>query len=197
MGNNMNYSADVSEDIKKSVLKRRGAAALVTALLAAGTLAGPTVVEAVSAPSHAPGSAALLPTDVVINRDVTFRGGVPVGGWYSLSIFPSGAYNYSGHMHDSGWPSYNFAGACVVRFANGTAFVFETAGRMHGTGESGSRDYNWNRSATRHSIRDAYQASGGGWNARCTSKVNADLNALVNSTIQGVGYVTQVIAILA
>ncbi|MGV9248126.1 hypothetical protein [Streptomyces sp. NPDC003710] len=180
-----------------SVLKRRGATALATALLTAGALVGPTVAEAASAPSLAPDSPAILPTDVVINRNVTFSGGVPVGGWYSLSVFRSGSYNYSGHMHDSGAPSYNFASVCVVRFANGTAFVFETGGRMHGTFESGSRDYNWNRSAMHQSIRDAYQTSGGGWNARCSSQVNADLNALVNSTIQRVGYVTKVIAIFA
>ncbi|MFJ7906780.1 hypothetical protein [Kitasatospora sp. NPDC096204] len=174
------------------ILKRRGAAALATALLAAGTIAGPTAAVAASVPS----SPTILPTQVVINHNVTFSGGVPVGGWYSLSVFPGGSFNYSGHMHDSGAPSYNLAGVCVVRFNNGTAFVFQTAGRMHGTFESGSRDYNWNSNGTNQSIRDAWQASGGGWNASCNSKVNADIGALVNSTVQAVGYVAQVIAVV-
>lgn len=186
-----------------SFLKHRGTTALATALLAAGTVVGPAAAEAASAPSSgvpalAPAARpALLPAQVVINRNVTFGGGVPVGGWYSLSVFPSGSYNYSGHMHDSGAPSYNFAGVCVVRFTNGTAFVFETGGRMHGTFESGSRDYNWNTSGARQSIRDAWESSGGGWNARCSNRVNVDVGALVDSTVQAVGYVAKVIAIVA
>ncbi|WP_225803278.1 hypothetical protein [Streptomyces sp. NK15101] len=185
-----------------SILKRRVATGFAAALVAAGTIAGPTAAEAApAAPSGtanlAPDSTTILPTQVVINRNVTFRGGVPVGGWYSLSVFPSGSYNYSGHMHDSGAPSYNFAGVCVVRFGNGTTFVFQTAGRMHGTFESGSRDHNWNRSGTRQSIRDAFRDSNGAWNARCSNKVNADLGALVNSTVQAVGYAAKVIAIFA
>ncbi|HLL33754.1 MAG TPA: hypothetical protein VK545_07650 [Streptomyces sp.] len=132
-----------------------------------------------------------------MNNRVTFGGGVPVGGWYSLSVFPSGSYSYSGHMHVSGAPSYNYAGVCVVRFTNGTAFVFKTSGRLHGTFESGSRDHDWTRSGSRQSIRDAWRDSGGGWNARCSNRVNIDLNALVNSTIQAVGYAAKVIAIVA
>ncbi|KMS79386.1 MULTISPECIES: hypothetical protein [Streptomyces] len=185
-----------------SGLKRRGASAVATALLAAGTIVAPTAAEAAPAPSSgtaalAPGSPAVLPTQVILGRNVTFGGGVPVGGWYSLSVYPSGSYSYSGHMHDSGAPSYNFAGVCVVRFSNGTAFVFQTAGRMHGTFESGSRDYNWSRSNTRRAIRDAWRDSGGGWNARCTNKVNVNLGSLVDSTIQAVGYAAKVIAIVA
>ncbi|MET7458220.1 hypothetical protein ABZT03_41605 [Streptomyces sp. NPDC005574] len=180
-----------------SVPKRRGVTALATALLTTGALFGPTVAEAASAPSLALDSLAILSTDVVINRNVTFSGGIPVGGWYSLSVFGSGSYTYSGHMHNSGVQGYNFAGVCVVRFANGTAFVFVTSGRVHGTFESGSRDHNWNRSATRQSIRDAYQASGGGWNARCRNQIDGDRNALINSTIQGAGYAKKVIVIFA
>ncbi|MFF0556265.1 hypothetical protein ACH4ZU_03825 [Streptomyces sp. NPDC020472] len=185
-----------------SILKRRVATGFAAALMAAGTVAGPTAAQATAAPPSsaanlAPDSPSILPTQVIINRTVTFGGGVPVGGWYSLSVFPSGSYSYSGHMHDSGAPSYNFAGVCVVRFGNGTAFVFQTSGRMHGTFESGSRDYNWNRSASRQSIRDAFRYSNGAWNARCTNKVNADIGALVNTTVQAVGYVAKVIAIVA
>ncbi|MFH9087721.1 hypothetical protein [Streptomyces sp. NPDC017673] len=185
-----------------SSIKLRSASTVATALLAAGTIIAPTAAEAAPAPSSGPaaltpGSPAVLPTQVHMGKNVTFGGGVPVGGWYSLSVYPSGSYSYSGHMHDSGAPSYNFAGVCVVRFSDSTAFVFQTSGRMHGTFESGSRDYNWSRSASRASIRDAWRASGGGWNARCTNRVNADIGALVDSTIQAVGYAAKVIAIVA
>ncbi|MEU8650719.1 hypothetical protein [Streptomyces sp. NPDC048737] len=183
-----------------SVLKRRGATAVVSALLAAGTVTVPVTAEA--APPQSAGKAvtnpAVLPMqNLVLNRNVTFGGGVPVGGWYSLSVFPSGSYSYSGHMHVSGAPSYNFAGVCVVRFTNGTTFVFQTSGRLHGTFESGSRDHDWNRSASRQSIRDAWRDSGGGWNVRCVNRVDIDVRALVNSTVEAVGYAAKVIAIVA
>ncbi|MFD9474939.1 hypothetical protein [Streptomyces goshikiensis] len=186
----------------KRILKRRGATALATALLAAGTIAGPTAAEAASAPSSstatlAPRSPAVLPTGVIIsNNNVTFNGGVPVGGWYSLSVFPSGSYSYSGHMHTSG-PSYNYSGVCVMRFNDGTAFVFQANGHMAGTWEPGSRNYDWNSSGSRQSIRDAWQASNGGWNVRCNKSVKLDVGSLVNSTVQAVGYVSKVIAIVA
>ncbi|MFF9849683.1 hypothetical protein [Streptomyces litmocidini] len=182
-----------------SILKRRVATGFAAALVAAGTVAGPTAAGA--APSGtanlAPDSPSILPTQVIINRNVTFGGGVPVGGWYSLSVFPSGSYSYSGHMHDSGAPSYDFAGVCVVRFGNGTTFVFQTSGRMHGTFESGSRDYNWSRSNSRQSIRDAFRDSNGAWKARCSNKVNINVGALVDSTVQAVGYAAKIIAIVA
>ncbi|MEU7061720.1 hypothetical protein [Streptomyces sp. NPDC046197] len=175
------------------ILERRSAVIVTTALLTATGIAAPAA--AVSAPAK--DAIALRPTDVNINKNVTFGGGVPVGGWYSLTVFPTGSYNYSGHMHDSGAPSYNLAGVCVVRFKNGTAFVFQTAGRMHGTFESGSRDYNWNTSGSRRAIADAWRASRGSWKASCNSKVNADLHGMVNSAMQAVGYASTVIGIVA
>ncbi|MCX4996754.1 hypothetical protein OG739_29065 [Streptomyces longwoodensis] len=183
-----------------SILERRGVTAVLSALLAAGTLTVPATAEAATprAAGAAVADPAVLPMQgVVLGRNVTFGGGVPVGGWYSLSVFPSGTYSYSGHMHVSGAPSYTFAGVCVVRFTNGTAFVFQTSGRLHGTFESGSRDHNWSTSGSRQSIRDAWKNSGGGWNARCSNRVDIDLGALVNSTVQAVGYAARVIAIVA
>jgi hypothetical protein len=187
-----------------SVLKRHGAVVAASALLAAGSIAAPTAAAA--APASQPGDSAPAPpkpsvpqksSPIIVNKNVTYGGGVPVGGWYSLSVYPSGSYNYSGHMHDSGAPSYNHASVCVVRFTNGTAFVFETAGRMHGTFESGSRDYNWNKSGSNPAIRDAWKASGGGWSYSCKTRVNINLGSLVDSAFQVVGYASKVIAIVA
>ena len=86
---------------------------------------------------------------------------------------------------------------CVTRFTNGTAFVFMTSGRLHGTWEDGSRDHDWNRSGTRRAITDAWKASGGGWTTSCSNQVNASVDSMIDATIKRIGYVSQVISILA
>src|SRR5262249_37018494 len=45
---------------------------------------------------------AQMPSPIKLNRKVTFSGGVPVGGWTSLTLYDNGTYQWSGHMHDSG-----------------------------------------------------------------------------------------------
>ncbi|MDT0461404.1 hypothetical protein [Streptomyces gibsoniae] len=187
-----------------STRKRRGALAVMSVLLAGAFTAPAAAAEAPAPRSDAPGSLSAqsavpqgMPNDIVINHQITFSGGVPVGGWYTLSVFPSGAYNYSGHVHVSGFPSYNFSGVCVTRFTNGTAFVFMTSGRLHGTWEDGSRDHDWNRSGTRRAITDAWKASGGGWTTSCSNQVNASVDSMIDATIKRIGSVAQVISILA
>ncbi|MET8950887.1 hypothetical protein [Streptomyces sp. NPDC004533] len=86
---------------------------------------------------------------------------------------------------------------CVTRFTNGTAFVFMTSGRLHGTCKDGSRDHDWNRSGTRRAITDAWKASGGGWTTSCSNQVNASVDSMIDATIKRIGYVSQVISILA
>lgn len=95
-----------------STRKRRGALAVMSVLLAGAFTAPAAAAEAPAPRSDAPGSLSVqpavpqgMPNDIVINHQITFSGGVPVGGWYTLSVFPSGAYNYSGHVHVSGFPA--------------------------------------------------------------------------------------------
>ncbi|MBX6169009.1 MAG: hypothetical protein IRY84_15400 [Thermobispora bispora] len=126
----------------------------------------------------------------------TFGGGVPVGGWTSLTVYRDGTYHWSGHMHDSGATSYNFTGACVLRMSSGSAFVFETSGRLHGTFESGSRDHNWNKSGTISSLPAAWNASSG-YKWSCHNSVKLNLAGTVKTAIEAVGYAASVVAIVA
>jgi hypothetical protein len=169
---------------------RTAVAVLATATL--GLTAGGTATAATTV-SKSPARAS---SSIVITRNVTFGGGVPVGGWTSLTLNRNGTYSWSGHMHDSGGTSYNFSGVCVVRFSSGTAFAFETRGRMHGTFESGSRDHNWNKSGYKSALPAAWNASTS-YRASCRNRTTLDLNGLVNSVITAVGYAAQVIAIVA
>ncbi|WP_432932695.1 hypothetical protein ACQPZZ_15625 [Microbispora sp. CA-135349] len=137
-----------------------------------------------------------IASPIVINRRVNFSGGVPVGGWTSLTVYRDGTYQWSGHMHDSGGTSYNFSGVCVVRTSSGSAFVFETFGRLHGTFDSGSRDHNWNKSGTISSLPTAWRASSG-YTWSCQNSVKLNLDGTVKTALDAVGYVKSVIAIVA
>ncbi|WP_433423539.1 hypothetical protein ACQP1V_15995 [Microtetraspora malaysiensis] len=141
-------------------------------------------------------SSSKLPSPIVVNRKVTFSGGVPVGGWTSLTVYDNGTYQWSGHMHDSGAPSYNFTGVCVVRMSSGSAFVFETFGRLHGTFDSGSRDHNWSKSGTISSLPTAWRASSS-YQVSCKNSVKLNLDGTVKSALEAVGYASAVVAIVA
>ncbi|MFJ2031969.1 hypothetical protein [Streptosporangium sp. NPDC087985] len=137
-----------------------------------------------------------LPSPIALNRKVAFSGGVPVGGWTSLTLYDNGTYQWSGHMHDSGATSYNFTGVCVVRLSSGSAFVFETSGRLHGTFDSGSRDHNWSKSGSIPALPAAWRASSS-YNASCKNSVKLNLAGTVDSALEAVGYASKVIAIIA
>jgi hypothetical protein len=173
-----------------NALKRNGVMAAAAVMLAAGGAAVPT---AASANAHAKPKVAVA--QININRTVTFPS-APVGGWTSLTLYSNGYYGWSGHMHDSGAPSYTYSGTCVVRFSNGAAFAFGASGRLHGTFESGSRDYNWNKSGYISSLPSAWSNSPT-YRASCGSRVGISVSALVDSVIQGIGYVAQVVRIFA
>ncbi|MGW7244071.1 hypothetical protein [Streptomyces sp. NPDC054804] len=177
-------------------LKGRPARTAVAVLAAAtlGLTAGGTATASTTAPAGKPPASA--PGSIVITRNVTFGGGVPVGGRTLLILNPDGTYSWSGHMHDSGATSYSFSGVCVVRFSSGTAFAFETRGRLHGTFDSGSRDHNWNKPGYKAELPAAWRASSS-YRWACNNRTTLDLNGLVNSAITAVGYAARVIAIVA
>jgi|SRR5215471_1164177 len=134
---------------------------------------------------------------LVLNTGPIGFDSAPVGGNCSLSLFPDGAYNFSGHFHDSGFPSYDVEFVWVVGSSKGTAFVFQHKGRLHGTTESGSRDENWNDSGQNKAIADAWDALSAGnawhWNAA----VNCDLGQLVDAATKAVGVAAKVVTIVA
>jgi len=72
----------------------------------------------------------------------TFNNGVPVGGDSLITIWSTGNAQFKSHFHDSGFPSYDVAVTCVLRDTAGRAYNFARSGRMYGTMESGSRDFN-------------------------------------------------------
>lgn len=132
-------------------------------------------------------------------HSITFSGGVPVGGWANLTIFSNGAYNFSGHFHVSGAPSYNTAIVWAVKSKDGkdsTVYLFTHSGRVHGTFESGSRDDDWNISGTNPAIAAGWTALTEQWSYRSRAQVNLAIGPLIDQVKNLIGTAGTVIAIV-
>ena len=152
-----------------------------------------------SAPSHLI-TGAFTPQVGPLNTGyITFNGGVPVGGFSQLTLFQSGNFNFNGHFHVSGAPSYNVGFAVGVRSSRGVLYTFLKSGHLAGTFEPGSRDFDWSVQEFRAVLREDWPNlavnSTWWWSAR----VNWDPLAIVNSVktlASTVGAVASVIALV-
>ncbi|MGH3718153.1 MAG: hypothetical protein ACRDRI_04785 [Pseudonocardiaceae bacterium] len=130
---------------------------------------------------------------------ITFKNGVPVGGWAELTLFSNGNYRFRGHFHVSGAPSYNVELAWGVRDARGRLYTFSRSGHLAGTFEPGSRDYDWDVSGHNNQLAAGWSDLNAHWNYKWNAAVNWDAKALVNqvtSAISTVGTVVSVIGVV-
>ena len=149
-------------------------------------------------PKNAPvvqtGRRANLPEKLEFDsKSITFRHGVPVGGWSHLTLYPDGHYHFSGHFHVSGAPSYNVGIVWMVRSSAGQAFMFSKTGHLHGTFESGSRDCNWDASGSNEDIKRSYAELVGN-KAGYKANVNADLSSLIADAKQVVSVAGDIVS---
>lgn len=129
--------------------------------------------------------------------NITFDGGVPVGGWANLTLWPDGSYDFEGHFHDSGAPSYNDALAWAIKdTTTNTAYSFLHTGHMAGTFESGSRDDTWSTSGKNDALAAGWANLSAGYVWQANAAVNWDANSLVNEVIAALGIVLGVIGIV-
>jgi len=124
---------------------------------------------------------------------ITFHNGVPVGGWSNLRLFPDGSYSFSGHFHDSGFPSYNDALVWIVRSSGGSAFLFKHTGRLPGTMERGSRDDDWNEVGNNAVVAEGWDDLSAGYNWHWDAGVNMDVGQLIESAKSAVGTIKTII----
>jgi hypothetical protein len=139
-----------------------------------------------------------LPTQIgpMLWSPIVFGGGVPVGGWAQLTLFQNGAVNYTGHFHVSGAPSYDMTCTFAVRASDGTVYTFTKTGRVHGTFEAGSRDFDWGDNPTNTAVAAGWENLAAGWSWQARAGANADIGALVDSAVDALGKVATVIAII-
>lgn len=128
---------------------------------------------------------------------IVFGNGVPVGGWTAISLFPNGAFNFSGHLHVSGAPSYDIGVTWVVSTRDGQpTFSLPIQGRCHGTFEAGSRDFDWNVSGSNPALAAAWAELSAGYKWAWHAGANIDINSITGAAVQAVGAVGTVIALL-
>ena len=139
------------------------------------------------------------PASIAETQNWTFGNGVPVGGNSDFTVWANGSILFEGHLHDSGFPSYNDTVVCVIKDnQTKTAYVLPPhSGHMDGTIESGSRDDNWVIQSSSTELANNWDefASGSTWN--CQASSSADWNVLANDALAVVGVVLSVVQLAA
>jgi hypothetical protein len=127
---------------------------------------------------------------------ITFKKGVPVGGRAHLTIRSDGSFVWSGHFHDSGFPSFNVSIAWGVKDSQNQLYGFTDSGHTAGTVEPGSRNHDWNITGKSDAIADrwAFIAANNTWHASAHSGI--DLGVIVKEVKDAVGVVTTVVSVV-
>jgi hypothetical protein len=104
---------------------------------------------------------------------ITFGSGLAVGGHARLTAFSDGTTHFQGHLHDSGFVSYDCLVVVTLKDADGRAYPASKSGRVRGTIEPGSRDLDWDEWGMNEVIRDNWSkirnGGHGSWKAEVTS----------------------------
>jgi hypothetical protein len=124
---------------------------------------------------------------------IHFDGGVPIRGYANGGLFPNGAWNFSGHFHNSGFPSYGVGMAIAVRL-RGVAFVLSVQGRVGGSIGGGPRDFDWNTSGTNPALAAALPVDDYDWSWNATANIN--IGDIINAVVGTLGAVATVVTLL-
>jgi hypothetical protein len=134
---------------------------------------------------------------IVLHANITFDNGVPVGGYADLVLYGDGTYQFSGHFHDSGFPTYNTGIVWVLRSSTGAVFTFSDSGNVQGTiNPFGSRDHNWNNAGYNQSLQAAWHDIQQGYSWRWEAKTSLDLAGMFDEIKTVIGYVSTVISVV-
>lgn len=127
---------------------------------------------------------------------IHFSDGVAVGGYSHVSLFPNGAFSFTGHFHDSGSLSYDVSLVWVVKSSTGSVFTLAEGGPVYGTWEPGSRDYDWGQSGTNPALAAAWADISAGHTWVWHAGANLDLGGLLDSAMKVVGAVSTVVKLV-
>jgi hypothetical protein len=128
---------------------------------------------------------------------ISFPDPTSVGGYANVGLFPNGAFNYSGHYHDSGAPPYDFTLVCGVSIftgGRGTIFTFTKTGTVHGW-DPGSRDFDWNDSGTNPALAAAWPGTSDGHGWWWESRVGIDIAGCLQVVKDNLGTALGIIAL--
>jgi hypothetical protein len=126
---------------------------------------------------------------------IRFNGGVPVTGESQLLVYPNGDFGWRGHFHDSGATSYNMEIGCIVKFNSGALFEVSGTGRVHGTFESGSRNWTWSQSGNSAVLAHEIATGQGAWSS-CRAGADLAFAAMLAELKSTAGDVGAVVALV-
>jgi hypothetical protein len=182
-------------------IARASIVALVATVLMNGFVVRPALASAeqpgrvITSAGHSPHSAVSGEVRTWHQHwDITFSGGVPVGGWADILVQSDGFYRFQGHAHDSGATSYDFGIVWVLTPRSGFEQPLAFGGRGHlaGTFESGSRDFDWNESGNNPALVTLFQT---GFTAAGRANTTLDIAGLLSSLGDVISKVTWVVAL--
>ncbi len=129
---------------------------------------------------------------------IVFHHGVPVGGRAQLTLFQNGGYQFNGHFHDSGAPSYNTGFVYAVKSHSGTLFVFSHKGHVSGTFGSGSRNDDWSQAGHNDNLASAWADLAAGPAAHWSAHAGLDfsISQIVNDIKSAAGAVSSVVSVV-
>ncbi len=125
---------------------------------------------------------------------INFDGGVPVGGWSNVAIYPDGRYSFSGHFHDSGEIPYETSVIWWIKSKSGTVFTFGNHVSMGGIFTSGNADFALN--GVNSAIAAAWGDLSAGWTSNWSSRASIDLGSLWDSVKASLGAVGSIVAVV-
>jgi hypothetical protein len=119
---------------------------------------------------------------------IAFGGGVSVGGNSHATLFRNGTVEFSGHFHESGAVSHDVSLNYVIRGSRGTVFTLEVHGRVHGTFEAGSRNFDWdvNGGLNAAALAAAWDELSAGYYWTWTANATADWVSLLDGAIEDI-----------
>jgi hypothetical protein len=82
-------------------------------------------------------------SNIVLRQNVVTSGIDALGGWVEVILSRDGRVRFRGHMHDSGFESYDFRVRAIVRGSGNVAIAMQKSGGVGGTLSSKSRDFDW------------------------------------------------------
>jgi hypothetical protein len=143
--------------------------------------------------------AQVQPQAFVVNApSITFGTGIAIGGSGTLTLFSDGTTKFRGHLHDSGFPSYDCLAIFAVKDANGRVYAANHTGRTHGTDEAGSRDLDWEDWGTNDDVRRNWSSvrSGGTGNYRVEVTSDWSPQKIAEDILAVVGIVLAIIPLI-
>jgi hypothetical protein len=157
----------------------------IARLIEAGIIAGPSPAPTPS-PVPTPSPEPQLPDSLDFNTgSITFAGGTPVGGWGHLKLYKNGNYEFSGHFHDSGSPSYDAVLGWIIVGNDGTAFSFSAKVHLNGTFEVGPRDGDWQQTGNDLQIAAHWADLNSSYHWRWQATVNWDYGIILKQIEDG------------